>query len=210
VAYDEALADRVRAVLEGRPGLAEQSMFGGLAFLIDRLMCCGIVGDELLVRLGAEGSADALANQPHTRPMDFTGKTMRNFVFVTAPGVRTDGQLRRWLELALAALGANRPAARQRGSRARAAAASRASRPAVAVQPKAVVIMARVFPFHDSRTTQGSVRIDFQPTATARPCQIRQPDVVNAAALNARAWDPQGAPQPRFSRWACHRLALTR
>ena len=103
VAYDEALADRVRAVLEGRPGLAEQSMFGGLAFLIDRLMCCGIVGDELLVRLGAEGSADALANQPHTRPMDFTGKTMRNFVFVTAPGVRSDGQLRRWLELALAA-----------------------------------------------------------------------------------------------------------
>jgi hypothetical protein len=49
------------------------------------------------VGLGAEGSADALANQPHTRPMDFTGKTMRIFVFVTAPGVRTDGPWSSWL-----------------------------------------------------------------------------------------------------------------
>ena len=103
MAYDEELAGRVRDVLEGRPGLAEQRMFGGLAFLIDRRMCCGIVGDELVLRLGREGTADALAHEPHTRPMDFTGKAMNNFVFVSPHGVRTEAQLRRWLGLALAA-----------------------------------------------------------------------------------------------------------
>jgi TfoX/Sxy family transcriptional regulator of competence genes len=103
MAYDPVLAERVRDLLEGRPAVTEQRMFGGLAFLVDRSMCCGIVGDELMLRLGADGAADALAREPHTRPMDFTGKPMRNFIFVTAQGVRTDAQLRRWVERALAA-----------------------------------------------------------------------------------------------------------
>src|SRR5918995_999630 len=63
---------------------------------VDGGLVCSIVDWEM-AGLGAEGSADALANQPHTRPMDFTGKTMRIFVFVTAPGVRTDGPWSSWL-----------------------------------------------------------------------------------------------------------------
>jgi TfoX N-terminal domain len=53
VAYDEILADRVRDVLAGEPGLSERKMFGGLAFMLDGHMCCGLVGDRLMLRLGA-------------------------------------------------------------------------------------------------------------------------------------------------------------
>jgi TfoX/Sxy family transcriptional regulator of competence genes len=102
MAYDDLLAERVREVLQGRPGLEEQRMFGGLAFLVDRRMCCGVLGDGLLLRLGADGVADALAGEPHTRPMDFTGKVMRNFVVVEPEGLKTDAQLRRWVEQAYA------------------------------------------------------------------------------------------------------------
>jgi hypothetical protein len=109
MAYDEMLAERVRDVLEGRPGLEEQRMFGGLAFLINRRMCCGIMSGGLLLRLGAEGVADVLAREPHARPMDFTGKVMRSFVIIEAPGVKTDAQLRHWVERALAVVAPAEP-----------------------------------------------------------------------------------------------------
>jgi TfoX/Sxy family transcriptional regulator of competence genes len=57
VAYDETLADRVRDVLAGEPGLSERKMFGGLAFMLDGHMCCGVVGDRLMLRLGADAAA---------------------------------------------------------------------------------------------------------------------------------------------------------
>ena len=60
VAYDEILAERVRDILLAYPGLREQKMFGGLAFMVGGYMCCGVVGDELMVRLGQDGAKRAL------------------------------------------------------------------------------------------------------------------------------------------------------
>ena len=96
--YDEHLADRVRDVLEAHPGLTERKMFGGLAFMLDGHLCCGIVGGELMLRLGVDG-ADAALERPHVRPMDFTGKPLAGMVFVASAGLRGVA-LRRWVERA--------------------------------------------------------------------------------------------------------------
>jgi TfoX/Sxy family transcriptional regulator of competence genes len=100
MAYDENLADRVRAILASEPSLSERKMFGGLAFMIDGRMCCGIVGHELMLRLGPEGS-DAALKRPNVRPMDFTGRPMTSRVFVAPEGLRGIA-LRRWVENAAA------------------------------------------------------------------------------------------------------------
>ena len=98
MAYDEKLAGRVREALGERPGLTERKMFGGLAFMLGGNMCCGIVKDELMVRVGADRHAEALA-QPNARPMDFTGRSMKGMVFVSEDGCRTAASLRRWVDL---------------------------------------------------------------------------------------------------------------
>ena len=100
MAYDERLAARVREVLSPEPGLTERKMFGGLAFMLDGHMSCGIVGDELMLRLGVDGAEDAL-ERDHVRPMDFTGRPMTGMVFVSADGLRGDA-LRDWVEGAAA------------------------------------------------------------------------------------------------------------
>jgi len=96
VAYDEKLAERVRGALAGRKRITEKKMFGGLAFLLDRRMCCGILSDDLMVRVGPERYVAALA-RPHVRPMDFTGKPLFGFVYVSSPGVKTGAALAKWL-----------------------------------------------------------------------------------------------------------------
>jgi TfoX/Sxy family transcriptional regulator of competence genes len=100
MAYDEDLADRIRDVLAGRD-VREQKMFGGLAFMVGGHMAVGVVGDELMARVGADGEDEAL-EQPHARPMDFTGRPMTGFVFVEAAGVADDDDVRAWVERALA------------------------------------------------------------------------------------------------------------
>jgi TfoX/Sxy family transcriptional regulator of competence genes len=96
MAFDEALADRVRDVLANRPTLSERRMFGGIAFMLAGNMCCGVIGDDLMVRLGEDGER-ALA-EPHTRPMDFTGKPMRTAIYVDPAGTRDDADLAKWVE----------------------------------------------------------------------------------------------------------------
>jgi len=100
VAYDEELAERIRRALAGRQGVSEKKMFGGIAFMLRGNMCCGIVGDELMVRVGPGRFQEALA-EPHARPMDFTGRPMRGMVYVTPEGCRTDEALKRWVEQGL-------------------------------------------------------------------------------------------------------------
>jgi TfoX/Sxy family transcriptional regulator of competence genes len=73
--YDEDLAARVRDSLRGTPGLTERTMFGGIAFMLNGHMFSGVINDDLVLRLGAEGADEALG-KPHTRPMDFTGRPM--------------------------------------------------------------------------------------------------------------------------------------
>lgn len=95
MAYDEALADRLRAEFAGREGVREQKMFGGLAFMLDGNMACGVHDSELIVRVGKENLEDALS-QPHSRPFDMTGRPMRGFVFVSEQGIAADGDLAEW------------------------------------------------------------------------------------------------------------------
>jgi TfoX/Sxy family transcriptional regulator of competence genes len=95
VAYDEDLADRIRAVLPHGESLTERQMFGGVAFMLGGHMLCGVVKDALMVRLGPEG-VDRALGQPHVRPMDFTGRTMKGMVFVDPAGLHDDA-LRQWV-----------------------------------------------------------------------------------------------------------------
>jgi hypothetical protein len=72
MAYDEDLANRVRAELPRGETVTGRLMFGGLTFMLGSHMCCGVVKDTLVARLGPE-AADRALDQPHVRPMNFTG-----------------------------------------------------------------------------------------------------------------------------------------
>jgi len=96
MAYDEGLAERLRDVYVGMPDIAEKKMFGGLAFMVNGHMSCGVVNDTLMVRVGPEAYADALA-RPHAREMDFTGKPLKGFVYVAPEGVESDEALSSWV-----------------------------------------------------------------------------------------------------------------
>lgn len=101
MAYNEDLAYRIRSVLGLQDSVTERKMFGGLVFMVNGHMCCGVTGDELMVRVGPEMYADALA-MPHARVMDFTGKVSRNTVYVDEAGVANDGELAAWIGRGLA------------------------------------------------------------------------------------------------------------
>jgi TfoX/Sxy family transcriptional regulator of competence genes len=99
VGYSESLASRVREILAEGGDVKERKMFGGLAFMVKGHMCCGITRDDLMLRLGPDRAAEAL-EEPHVRPMDFTGRPMKGYVYVATPGLRTEAKLRRWIQLA--------------------------------------------------------------------------------------------------------------
>jgi TfoX/Sxy family transcriptional regulator of competence genes len=101
MAYDETLAARIRAALDGRDDVREQRMFGGIAFMVSGHMAVGIVGDRLMLRLGDEG-ADTALREPHVAPMDFTGRPMTTMVYVEPAGISDDAALTGWVERALA------------------------------------------------------------------------------------------------------------
>jgi hypothetical protein len=96
MAYDEQLANRIRQAFGTRNDITERKMFGGLAFLYLGRMCCGIVGRDLMVRV-PDDEFDAVMRGRHVRPMDFTGRALRGFVYVSPPGFRTLAALRGWL-----------------------------------------------------------------------------------------------------------------
>ena len=100
MAYDEGVAQRVREALIDQSDVVEKKMFGGLAFMVRGHMCCGVVGGELMVRVGPEGYEGALS-QKHARQMDFTGKPMKGFVYVAPAGFEDDGDLKSWVDRAL-------------------------------------------------------------------------------------------------------------
>ena len=97
MAYDEALAARIRSALAGEPNVTEKKMFGGVAFMLDGNMACGVTGDEIMVRVGPDDHEDALS-RPHARPMDFTGRPMRGLVYIARPGFESDRDLAAWVE----------------------------------------------------------------------------------------------------------------
>jgi TfoX/Sxy family transcriptional regulator of competence genes len=98
MAYDEDLAGRAREVMPTDAEVTERKMFGGLAFLLRGHMFAGIVGSELMVRIGSEAAQRAL-ELDHVREMDFTGRPMKNMIFVQPAGL--DGPaLERWVTAA--------------------------------------------------------------------------------------------------------------
>ena len=101
MAYDETVAARVRKALVKRKGVTEKKMFGGLAFMLRGHMCCGVLKDELMLRVGAEQAETALRRSAATtRPMDFTGKPMKGMLFVLPDGMKTEAALQKWVDMA--------------------------------------------------------------------------------------------------------------
>jgi TfoX/Sxy family transcriptional regulator of competence genes len=100
VAYDEQLAERIRSALNHRRGISERKMFGGVAFLLRGNMFCGIVGRDLMVRVGPV-EYEAALGRAHVREMDFTGRPLSGMVYVRPPGFRSAQQLKSWVDRGL-------------------------------------------------------------------------------------------------------------
>lgn len=119
MSYDEKTADRVRRILSGRTDVVEKKMFGGLCFMVNGSMCCGLTQTAFMVRVGSDHYDEALA-QPHARPMDFTGRPLTGMVYVDPAGYRTDVALAKWVARGVdfaAALPAKKQAAKKRRKR---------------------------------------------------------------------------------------------
>ena len=101
MAYDKGLAQRLRGALEERDDIVEKKMFGGIAFMHRGHMCCGIVDQLLMARVGPDAYDNAL-QQPHAREMDFTGRSMKGFVYVDPPGFGEGAALTDWLDRCIA------------------------------------------------------------------------------------------------------------
>ena len=95
--YDEELAERVREVLAARADVSERKMFGGIVFMLAGNMACGVLGEDLIVRLGEEEGERALTEEG-VRPFDFTGKPMKGIVYVSAEGTTDDAGLSEWVD----------------------------------------------------------------------------------------------------------------
>jgi len=89
MAYDEGLSQRIRESLADQSGVEEKKMFGGLAFMINGHMSVGVIKTDLMVRVGPDSYEQALS-QAHARPMDFTGKPLKGFVYVDEKGYESD------------------------------------------------------------------------------------------------------------------------
>jgi TfoX/Sxy family transcriptional regulator of competence genes len=97
VAYDEALADRIRDLLSARAEVSEREMFGGIVFMVAGNMACGVLGEDLIVRLGDEEAEKAL-KEDGVRPFDFTGRPMKTTVYVSAERTSGEAGLAEWVE----------------------------------------------------------------------------------------------------------------
>ena len=100
MAYDAVLGERIRIILSRRRAITERKMFGGLAFMLHGNMFVGVLEKSLMARVGPKYYEAAL-KKPHVRPMDFTGKPLRGYVYVSPGGIKTDRALRTWVERCL-------------------------------------------------------------------------------------------------------------
>ncbi len=96
MSYDHSLAQRIRDELSQLPGVQEKKMFGGVAFLVQGNLACGVNGEELIVRVGLKRHEEALS-RPHTRPFDMTGRPMSGWIMVAPEGYENESNLRDWV-----------------------------------------------------------------------------------------------------------------
>ena len=97
MAYDEGLAERIREVLADVPDVTEKKMFGGLCMMVRGNMCCGIVDETLMARVGPDRYAEDL-ELPHARKMDFTDKPLKGMIYVDPDGISEDEDLQAWVD----------------------------------------------------------------------------------------------------------------
>ena len=101
MAFDELLADRIKVVLIEKNSLfVEKQMMGGLAFMVDNKMCVGVVKNKMMARIDPDIYDDAITKKG-CRPMDFTGRPMKGWIFLEPEGIDLDDDLSYWVELAL-------------------------------------------------------------------------------------------------------------
>lgn len=104
MAFDEALAGRIRQRLARRKNVEERRMFGGIGFLLSGNLLVGVWKGSLVVRLGQKEGEEAL-KLPHVKEFDITGRPMRNWVLAGPEGVETDDQLQGWIQRAVQFVG---------------------------------------------------------------------------------------------------------
>jgi TfoX/Sxy family transcriptional regulator of competence genes len=100
MAYDEGLAQRVHEAMATRNDIVEKKMFGGVGYLVRGNMACGVLKDDLIVRLGPDSGEAALA-KAHTRVFDITGRVMKGWVMVSPEGYASDKALQNWVDQGL-------------------------------------------------------------------------------------------------------------
>ena len=102
MAYDEDLANRIRELVLTEPGVTEQRMFGGLAFLIDGNLSVSASGQGGLMLRVDPAETEALLRKQYARPVEMRGRVMQGWLRVDAEGVRTKRQLERWVARGIA------------------------------------------------------------------------------------------------------------
>ncbi|HEY3251023.1 MAG TPA: TfoX/Sxy family protein [Ignavibacteria bacterium] len=100
MAYNERLAERISKLLKPQKGVVEKKMFGGIAYMLKDKMFVGIVKDDLMIR-SLDEKFDEMLKKPHAREMDFAGRPMRGFLYVSPGGIKTDKQLQSWIDVGI-------------------------------------------------------------------------------------------------------------
>jgi TfoX/Sxy family transcriptional regulator of competence genes len=97
MAYDEALAERVRSIIGARDAVTERKMFGGIAWMVGGNMACGVLGEDLAVRMDPEDVERALT-EPHTRPFEMSRRTAKGMLIVAGEALAGDTELAGWVD----------------------------------------------------------------------------------------------------------------
>jgi len=95
--FNDLTARKIRNALDNTPGVSERQIIGGVAFLLEGNMCCGIFDEKLVVRVGPDAYHDAL-REPHAHPMDFTGRPLPGFVYIAREGYASEFSLQQWID----------------------------------------------------------------------------------------------------------------
>jgi TfoX/Sxy family transcriptional regulator of competence genes len=97
MAYDEILAARVRDRVKNLTGVDEKKMFGGVGFLLNGNMACGVNKKDLIIRVGPDAYESNL-KEAHTKPFDMTGRPMTGWIVVVENGYASEGDLAKWVQ----------------------------------------------------------------------------------------------------------------
>jgi len=98
--YNEKLAERISNLLKSKRGVVEKKMFGGIAFILKDKMFCGVVKNDLMLRV-LDDKYENMLKKPNAREMDFTGRPLKGFLYVSPEGFNTDKQLMNWLDIGI-------------------------------------------------------------------------------------------------------------